>query len=187
MTARELERIARQHGTRLLAVAGRRSRSRPDAEDAVQEALATAFASRERIRSETAVSYIAVTARHAALQQRQRADRTRSLDEPAAGQASRHELIADPLQADVDGRLDTIAGLRALKPDEARALAARMLGFSYREIADTFGWSYTKTNRCVTEGRAALRAWLAADTPETPTASGGHAGEPATRHDREAA
>ena len=104
-----------------------------------------------------------------------------------AGQASRHELIADPRQADVDGRLDTIAGLRALKPDEARALAARMLGFSYREIADTFGWSYTKTNRCVTEGRAALRAWLAADAPETPSASGGHAGESATRHDREAA
>ena len=186
MTARELERIARKHGTRLLAVAGRRLRSHADAEDAVQEALATAFASRERIRSETAVSYIAVTARHAALQHRQRADRTRSLDEPAADQASRHELIADPLQADVDGRLDTIAGLRALKPDEARALTPRMLGFSYREIADTFGWSYTKTNRCVTEGRAALRAWLAADAPETASASGGQTSKCAARHNREA-
>jgi len=163
------------------------ARSHADAEDAVQEALATAFASRERIRSETAVNYIAVTARHAALQHRQRADRTCSLDQPVAGQASRHELIADPLQADVDGRLDTIAGLRALKPDEARALAARMLGFSYREIADTFGWSYTKTNRCVTEGRAALRAWLAADAPETPPASGDHADAPAADYEGEAA
>ena len=58
-----------------------------------------------------------------------------------------------------------LAGLRELKRDEARALAARMLGYSYREIADGFGWSYTKTNRCVTEGRARLRALLAADIP----------------------
>jgi RNA polymerase sigma factor (sigma-70 family) len=163
MTARELERIAREKRRVLLAVAGRRARSHDDAEDAVQEALTTALATRERIRSETAVAYVAVTARHAAQHLHRQAQRTDSLDEPAAGGASRHELIADPHQADLDERLDTIAALRTLKPDQARALAARALGFSYREIADALGWSYTKTNRCVTEGRAALRALLAAD------------------------
>ena len=53
--------------------------------------------------------------------------------------------------------LDALDGLRAVKPDEARALMARALGWPYAEIAEAFGWSYTKTNRCLAEGRAALR------------------------------
>jgi DNA-directed RNA polymerase specialized sigma24 family protein len=35
------------------------------------------------------------------------------------------------------------------------------LGYSYREIAERQGWTYTKVNRCVAEGRAALRRQLA--------------------------
>ncbi len=38
---------------------------------------------------------------------------------------------------------------------------ARALGWRYREICDAFAWSYTKTNRCLTEGRAAARQQLA--------------------------
>ena len=49
-----------------------------------------------------------------------------------------------------------------------------MLGYSYREIADAFGWSDTKTNRCLDDGRARLRALLAADppSPAAPTGEG---------------
>jgi hypothetical protein len=43
--------------------------------------------------------------------------------------------------------------LRALKPDEAKALMMKANGLSYEEIGAANGWSYTKVNRAVTEGR----------------------------------
>lgn len=47
--------------------------------------------------------------------------------------------------------------LDQLKPDERRALLLLAMGYSYKEIAAGCGWTYTKVNRCVAEGRAALR------------------------------
>ncbi len=159
MTAAELEHLAREKRPVLLANARRRARTSQDAEDAVQEALAIAFAVRERIRAPTALAYIAVIAQHEASRLRRHADRCWSLDEPVPGTnaASAFEVLADPRQADPDAVLDALSALRHAKPDHARALMARMLGWRYREICDAFQWSYTKTNRCVTEGRAQLR------------------------------
>jgi DNA-directed RNA polymerase specialized sigma24 family protein len=51
-----------------------------------------------------------------------------------------------------------IAALTKLKHDERTALILFGLGFSYNEIADRKSWSYTKVNRCIREGRAALRS-----------------------------
>ncbi len=48
-----------------------------------------------------------------------------------------------------------------LKPDERDSLGLLAAGFSYREIAEHRGWTYTKVNRCLAEGRAALRASMA--------------------------
>jgi DNA-directed RNA polymerase specialized sigma24 family protein len=57
--------------------------------------------------------------------------------------------------------LDTFATARRrlaeLKPDQQRALSLFALGHSYREITDITGWTYTKVNRSITEGRAQLR------------------------------
>ena len=44
--------------------------------------------------------------------------------------------------------------LRELKPDEALALLMKAEGHSYQEIAESQGWTYTKVNRSITEGRA---------------------------------
>jgi hypothetical protein len=43
--------------------------------------------------------------------------------------------------------------LRALKPDEAKALMMKAHGLSYEEIGERNGWTYTKVNRAITEGR----------------------------------
>jgi len=51
-----------------------------------------------------------------------------------------------------------LAALDDLKPDERTALLLLGLGCTYREIAARENWTYTKVNRCVAEGRAALRA-----------------------------
>lgn len=44
-----------------------------------------------------------------------------------------------------------------LKRDERHALVLRGLGYSYKEITKHTGWTYTKVNRCIRDGRAALR------------------------------
>jgi RNA polymerase sigma factor (sigma-70 family) len=63
---------------------------------------------------------------------------------------------------------ERVAEVRAmiaqLKPDERRALTLKALGFSYREIGERTGWTYTKINRCIAEGRARLRALADAST-----------------------
>jgi RNA polymerase sigma factor (sigma-70 family) len=51
--------------------------------------------------------------------------------------------------------------LGALKPQERRALVLKAHGYSYAEIAAICGWTYTKVNRCLAEGRARLRALAA--------------------------
>ena len=47
--------------------------------------------------------------------------------------------------------------LAQLKPAERRALVLRAEGYSYREICALTGWTYTKVNRSLAEGRARLR------------------------------
>jgi hypothetical protein len=43
--------------------------------------------------------------------------------------------------------------LQGLKPQEVRALWLKALGHSYEQICEATGWTYTKVNRCLAEGR----------------------------------
>lgn len=54
-----------------------------------------------------------------------------------------------------------IALIQRLRPDERTALILFGLGCSYAEIAELRGWSYTKVNRSLSEGRARIRRDLA--------------------------
>src|SRR5918992_180043 len=65
-------------------------------------------------------------------------------------QARRYELLRQGAEA-----------LRQLKPQEVRALQLRAEGYSYAEICRITGWTYTKVNRALTEGRQALAIKLA--------------------------
>jgi Putative zinc-finger len=56
----------------------------------------------------------------------------------------------------------SLAALAALKPAETRALVLQAGGRSYAEIEAETGWTHTKVNRALTEGRAAFRAHVAA-------------------------
>jgi len=46
--------------------------------------------------------------------------------------------------------------LGLLKRDERIALVLLAAGYSYREIGERQGWTYTKVNRCIAEGRRRL-------------------------------
>ena len=40
-----------------------------------------------------------------------------------------------------------------MKPQEVQALTLKAEGYSYAEIGEITGWTYTKINRCMAEGR----------------------------------
>jgi RNA polymerase sigma factor (sigma-70 family) len=50
--------------------------------------------------------------------------------------------------------------MKTLKPAELRALTLLAQGFSYAEIGEETGYSQTKVNRCLAEGRERFRAFL---------------------------
>jgi DNA-directed RNA polymerase specialized sigma24 family protein len=59
--------------------------------------------------------------------------------------AERSERVARSMEA-----------LAALKPQERTALLLKAQGYSYAEIMRRCGWTYTKVNRCMAEGRKAF-------------------------------
>jgi RNA polymerase sigma factor (sigma-70 family) len=97
--------------------------------------------------------------------------------EALAVRRSRERLLG-PNAEDHDQRLDRMASdrpepqerlerreqvaaavrlLLELKPQERQALVLQAQGYSYAEIRELCGWTYTKVNRCLAEGRARLR------------------------------
>jgi RNA polymerase sigma factor (sigma-70 family) len=66
------------------------------------------------------------------------ADATPALDEQASGR----ERVRRTAEA-----------LRQLKPSELQCMLLKALGYSYHEIAERTGYSWTKVNRSLTEGR----------------------------------
>jgi sigma-70-like protein len=67
------------------------------------------------------------------------------------------EVAATHDQAERIDRLRIGAeALKQLKPQEIRALVLRAEGYSYKQIQEVTGWTYTKVNRCLTEGRKAF-------------------------------
>jgi len=70
------------------------------------------------------------------------------------------EQVAAPgsLEDQVLDRLEAERRLGRLKPDERESVELQGAGFSYAEIAEHKGWTYTKAHRCIREGRGRLVA-----------------------------
>jgi RNA polymerase sigma factor (sigma-70 family) len=95
--------------------------------------------------------------------------RRRELEVSSAPLVFRADLKVDPLATLPDlgeepveryERLEELreraATLASLKRDERIALVLLAAGYSYREIGERQGWTYTKVNRCIAEGRLRL-------------------------------
>ena len=141
-----------------------------DAEDALQSACVLFI---ERYRGDCdPLAWLYTTVKREAWGLRRRASRRRevSLDAPPV-RGDEGQPWVEALPGDAPGPLELalrsaelaeVRGLMAgLKPDERRALLLLGLGLSYAEIRRLTGWTYTKVNRCIAEGRAALRERLA--------------------------
>ena len=137
-----------------------------DAEDACQRAIEILIAKGPDLPCGQLLAWAQVVTRNEALAVRRH--RTRLLGAWRRDQAARPvSLEPDQLAGTAVGPEDAIEmreriaeaaeRLRALKPAERRAVGLQAAGCSYEEIQAITGWTYTKVNRCLTEGRARLR------------------------------
>ncbi|HEX7291649.1 MAG TPA: sigma-70 family RNA polymerase sigma factor [Conexibacter sp.] len=156
-------RLVQAHAGELLRFARRFSHCADDAHDAYQRALEILI---RRMRTDppaSTLSWLRTVIRHEALT-------IRAEREQLVGRVEldldRHEdrALLDPAERAVGHERvrHTAEALRRLKPQEVTALVLRAEGLSYAEIGARMQWTYTKVNRCVTEGRRALLERLGA-------------------------
>ena len=153
------------HERSLRGTARRFAGSPHDAEDAFQRAVEILLTRAPDREPRQLVGWMQVVVRREAIRIRRsrqpppaRVVRAR-FPEPAIG-------FADPT-ADQDGPVEAFerrewvavraARLKRLKSDQRQALVLQAAGYSYEEIASMSGWTYSKVNRCIAEGRARLR------------------------------
>jgi len=155
--------LVQEHAAELLRFARRFSYCADDAHDAYQRALETLV---RRMRSDPPAQPLpwvrSVLRREAVALRCEREVLVGHSEADFERHVSRE--LADPAERAVDHERVRHAAeaLGRLKPQELTALALRAEGLSYREICDRTGWTYTRANRAITEGRRALRDRLGA-------------------------
>src|SRR3954468_21797173 len=162
----ELERAAldllQRRGAEILATARRYSANADDAEDAYQRALEILITKAPTTAEDELVPWLKTVVKHEAFAMRRQRERAApvtddgELRDPASPAGGPHE------SSERYERLHQGAeALGRLKPQEVRALLLKAEGYSYREISAITGWTYTKVNRSLTEGRKAFFQGLA--------------------------
>ncbi|HEY7630335.1 MAG TPA: sigma-70 family RNA polymerase sigma factor [Thermoleophilaceae bacterium] len=154
-TREDIEPAARalveRHSGQLIATARRYSLSAEDAEDAYQRGLEIMLTRAPSLQEDYLVPWLKTVVKHEAFsirKQRQRAEIVADSEFVSGFVPAAHE------QAERLERLRVgVEAMSRLKPQEVRCLLLRAEGFSYRQICDETGFTYTKVNRCITEGR----------------------------------
>ena len=153
--------LLERHESALRRVARRISLCPDDADDAIQNALEILLTKAPTDERRRLIAWMTVVTRHEALAVRRTRERTLG---PADVEP---DGILDLLPSDAPGPAESIErgdelaaarrALAALKADHRRAIVLQAQGYSDAEIADLGGWTYTKVNRSLAEGRAYLR------------------------------
>jgi RNA polymerase sigma factor (sigma-70 family) len=143
--------LIRRHGAEILAVARRYSQNHEDAEDAYQRGLEILLTKAPSTSPDDLVPWLKTVVKHEAFalhRQRERHGVPSDHAPSAAAQADTHEQVErlDRLQRGAEA-------LGRLKPQETRCMLLLAEGHSYKQIQELTGFSYTKVNRCLTEGR----------------------------------
>jgi RNA polymerase sigma factor (sigma-70 family) len=130
-----------------------------DAEDAYQRALEILLTKAPPIEGDALVRWMQTVTKRESLAVRRQRERLLGSPRPASfdDEADRDplELIASdaPEPNDRAARRERVVrsaeALRALKPHELRALTLKAQGYSYAEIGEITGWTYTKVTAIV--------------------------------------
>jgi RNA polymerase sigma factor (sigma-70 family) len=136
-----------------------------DADDALQRATEILLAKAPAVEPRRLAAWMTVVTRREALAVRR--ERERLMGPPPIGSVHEHADPVDLLPSLAPGPEETFerrqrlasarAALAALKEAERLAILLQAQGYSYAEIAELCGWTYTKVNRSLAEGRSALR------------------------------
>jgi RNA polymerase sigma factor (sigma-70 family) len=161
--------IIAQHGRALRQTARRYSLCAADAEDAYQRALEILLTKAPTGDARELIRWTQTVTKHEALAVRRNRERLLSGSPASSSEDSDEDWMA-LIPAPGDGpaekveRREAIArsreALQALKPAELRALTLLAEGYSYAEISELTGFTRTKVNRSLAEGRERFRALL---------------------------
>jgi RNA polymerase sigma factor (sigma-70 family) len=157
-----VEMIARYEGA-LRRTARRYSFDAEDADDAYQRALEIVLTKAPTTDLRELIRWTQTVTKHEALAVR--GSREKLLGYQRGGEGAEDPMALIPAagagpEEQVERREDIARSreaLQALKPAELRALGLLAEGYSYVEIGERTGWSQTKINRLLAEGRARFR------------------------------
>jgi len=147
----------------MLATARRYSTNSHDADDAYQRAAEILLTHSPTGSDDDLCRWLRTTVKHEALAIRRQVERVAPAGEPQGlpePRSAHHETAHDEVERSEQLSLGAQA-LGRLKPQEIRCLLLKAEGYSYEEIGEQTGFSYTKVNRCLTEGRRAFLARVA--------------------------
>src|SRR4051794_12525655 len=154
-TERRVARLLAAHGPALRRVARRWSLCEEDAEDALQRSLEIYVRRLATVERATEAAWLKVVIRHEALAIRRARGESVACDDVDLDARTNGDIRAlEDRVAERERAARSAEALRELKHDEALDLLLKAEGHSYHEIAASQGWTYTKVNRSITEGRA---------------------------------
>ena len=140
-----------------MATARRFAATPEDAEDAYQRGVEILLTKAPTTAEDELVPWLRTVVKHEAWALRRQRQRAAPVADDGNVPEPPSEVAATHDQAERIDRLRIGAeALKKLKPQEIRALVLRAEGYSYKQIQDITGWTYTKVNRCLTEGRKAF-------------------------------
>lgn len=154
------------HHRRLLAIGKRNSSSTEDAEEALHDSFILFINHFDPESGAPPLAWLTLTLKRrcwATYRRQQHLQRQQPLptDDTPSSDATNELLdpsrLPDELAVASANLSEARERIKQLKEDERRALGLLAIGYSYREICDITGWTYTKVNRCISEGRTALR------------------------------
>lgn len=158
-----VELVAREDAE-LRQVARRYSLCEDDAEDAYQRALEILLVKAPSDRPRELIRWMKTVVKHEALAIRHYRERLLGVGEDGTGDPIARIATGNAGPGERLERSEQVGrsreALRALKPAELRSLTLLAAGYSYAEIGEITGFSHTKVNRCIAEGRERFRDLL---------------------------
>jgi len=147
-------RLIGSHSDSLLRVARRYSLCPDDAHDAYQRSLEILMRHAPRLDPDRAAGWLHTVVKHEAMAINRSRRRIVGSAEPDLDALEARTSASPEERVIASDRVARSAeALHGLKPQEVRALWLKALGHSYQQICEATGWSYTKVNRCLAEGR----------------------------------
>ncbi len=156
-------RLVQDHAAELLHFARRFSLCSDDAQDAYQRGVEILVRRMRTSPPDHPLNWLRTVIRNESTAVRMERERLLGHREVDLDREEARE-VEDPSERVTDfERLGQVAeALQRLKSQEVTALVLRAEGLTYKEICARTGWTYTKCNRAITEGRRALRERLGA-------------------------